>query len=111
MIYQYTNQHYENSKTKSHSQFSRLHWHCHFIQKFEDECRMEFENVNRAYDVWLNQKTKATSKLGKKENGVPIVDACMRCLVATGYINFRMRAMVVSFLPLIFGKIGESCIF
>jgi deoxyribodipyrimidine photo-lyase len=28
---------------------------------------------------------------------VPIVDACMRCLVATGYINFRMRAMVVSF--------------
>jgi deoxyribodipyrimidine photolyase len=59
----------------------------------------------------LNQKTKATSKLGKRENGVPIVDACMRCLVATGYINFRMRAMVVSFLPLIFGKIGESCIF
>jgi deoxyribodipyrimidine photolyase len=46
---------------------------------------------------WLNQKTKATLKLGKKENGVPIVDACMRCLVATGYINFRMRAMVVSF--------------
>jgi len=28
---------------------------------------------------------------------VPIVDACMRCLVATGYLNFRMRAMVVSF--------------
>jgi hypothetical protein len=58
---------------------------------------------------WLNQKTKATSKLGKKENG-----SHCRCLhavlVATGYINFRMRAMVVS-LPLIFGKIGESCIF
>jgi deoxyribodipyrimidine photo-lyase len=35
----------------------------------------------------------------------------MRCLVATGYINFRMRAMVVSFSLLIFGKIGESCIF
>jgi len=28
---------------------------------------------------------------------VPLVDACMRCLAATGYINFRMRAMVVSF--------------
>jgi hypothetical protein len=36
---------------------------------------------------------------------VPIVDACMRCLVA-GYINFRMRAMVVSFLRSIYGKIG-----
>jgi deoxyribodipyrimidine photo-lyase len=31
------------------------------------------------------------------KTGVPIVDACMRCVVATGYINFRMRAMVVSF--------------
>ncbi len=31
------------------------------------------------------------------KTGVPIVDACMRCLVATGYLNFRMRAMVVSF--------------
>jgi deoxyribodipyrimidine photo-lyase len=31
------------------------------------------------------------------QTGIPIVDACMRCLVATGYINFRMRAMVVSF--------------
>lgn len=27
-----------------------------------------------------------------------MVDACMRCLEATGYINFRMRAMLVSFL-------------
>jgi deoxyribodipyrimidine photo-lyase len=43
--------------------------------------------------------------------GVPIVDACMRCLVATGYINFRMRAMVVSFLRSIYGKIGVSYIF
>jgi deoxyribodipyrimidine photo-lyase len=55
---------------------------------------MEFENV-RAYDVWLNQKTSYI-KLGEGKR-VPIVDACMRCLVATGYINFRMRAMVVSF--------------
>jgi deoxyribodipyrimidine photo-lyase len=30
---------------------SRLRWHCHFIQKFESEDRMEFENVNRAYDA------------------------------------------------------------
>jgi deoxyribodipyrimidine photo-lyase len=30
--------------------------------------------------------------------GYPLVDACMRCLEKTGWINFRMRAMVVSFL-------------
>jgi deoxyribodipyrimidine photo-lyase len=26
-----------------------------------------------------------------------MVDACMRCVTATGYLNFRMRAMLVSF--------------
>ncbi|MEM6583305.1 MAG: FAD-binding domain-containing protein, partial [Pseudomonadota bacterium] len=29
--------------------------------------------------------------------GYPMVDACMRALIATGWINFRMRAMLVSF--------------
>lgn len=28
---------------------SRLHWHCHFIQKFESESSMEFQPVNRGY--------------------------------------------------------------
>ncbi|MGO4818549.1 deoxyribodipyrimidine photo-lyase/cryptochrome family protein [Flavobacterium sp. W22_SRS_FP1] len=100
MIYQYTNQHYENSKNKRAilNFVSRLHWHCHFIQKFEDECRMEFENVNSAYDVLIKPKNEAYIKAWQEgRTGVPIVDACMRCLVNTGYINFRMRAMIVSF--------------
>ena len=29
--------------------------------------------------------------------GFPMVDACMRSLRATGWLNFRMRAMLVSF--------------
>ena len=29
--------------------------------------------------------------------GFPMVDACMRCLLRHGWLNFRMRAMVVSF--------------
>ena len=100
MIYQYTNQHYENSKNKRAilNFVSRLHWHCHFIQKFEDECEMEFENANRAYDNLIKPKNETYIKAWQEgKTGVPIVDACMRCLVATGYINFRMRAMVVSF--------------
>ncbi len=100
MVYQYTMQHYANASNKrALSNFvSRLHWHCHFMQKFEDECSMEFENVNKAYDAVSKPKNEAyivAWQTGK--TGVPIVDACMRCLVATGYINFRMRAMVVSF--------------
>jgi deoxyribodipyrimidine photo-lyase len=99
-IYQYTNQHYETSKNKRAilNFVSRLHWHCHFIQKFEDECEMEFENANRAYDTLIKPKNETYIKAWQEgKTGVPIVDACMRCLVATGYINFRMRAMVVSF--------------
>jgi deoxyribodipyrimidine photo-lyase len=100
MIYQYTNQHYESSKNKRAilNFVSRLHWHCHFMQKFEDECEMEFENANRAYDALVKPKNETYIKAWQEgKTGVPIVDACMRCLVATGYINFRMRAMVVSF--------------
>ncbi len=100
MVYQYTKQHYTNSQNKSAltNFISRLHWHCHFMQKFEDECRMEFENVNRAYDTLLKPKNDFFITAWQDgKTGVPIIDACMRCVVATGYINFRMRAMVVSF--------------
>lgn len=100
MVYQYTMQHYEQSAHKrALSNFiSRLHWHCHFIQKFESECRMEFQNINRAFDVLVKPKNETYIKAWQEgKTGVPIVDACMRCLVETGYINFRMRAMVVSF--------------
>ena len=100
MVYLFTMQHYEAASNKSAiSNFvSRLHWHCHFIQKFEDACSMEFENANKAYDALIKPKNDiyiTAWQTGK--TGVPIVDACMRCVVATGYINFRMRAMVVSF--------------
>ncbi|MDG1261719.1 MAG: deoxyribodipyrimidine photo-lyase [Flavobacteriales bacterium] len=78
---------------------SRLRWHCHFIQKFESEERMEFENVNRGYDSLSRNTNQAQLKAWETgHTGIPIVDACMRCLNKTGYINFRMRAMLVSFL-------------
>ncbi len=78
---------------------SRLRWHCHFIQKFESECRMEYENINRGYDLLDRSDDDALQIAWQTgHTGVPLVDACMRCLIATGYINFRMRAMLVSFL-------------
>lgn len=100
MVYQYTLQHYEQASNKRALQnfISRLHWHCHFIQKFEDECRYEFENINRAYDQLVKNKNgDFITAWQKGQTGIPIVDACMRCVTETGYINFRMRALVVSF--------------
>ncbi len=77
---------------------SRLHWHCHFIQKFETECRMEFLPVNSAFEGLGKVKNDVfISAWQEGKTGIPLVDACMRCVVATGYLNFRMRAMVVSF--------------
>jgi len=100
MVFQFTKKHYQTSLNKrALSNFiSRLHWHCHFIQKFEDECRYEFENINRAYNTLIKPKNESYIIAWQSgQTGVPIVDACIRCLVATGYINFRMRALVVSF--------------
>jgi deoxyribodipyrimidine photo-lyase len=100
MLYQYTMQHYDQAVDKrALSNFvSRLHWHCHFMQKFEDECRMEFEPVNAAYEALQKPRNEAYIDAWQKgQTGIPIIDACMRCLIATGYINFRMRAMLVSF--------------
>lgn len=78
---------------------SRLHWHCHFIQKFESECRMEFESVNRGFMAHPRHNDSALLTAWQEgRTGYPMVDAAMRCLRATGYINFRLRAMLVSFL-------------
>jgi deoxyribodipyrimidine photo-lyase len=82
---------------------SRLRWHCHFMQKLEDEPRIEFENMSRACDGLREDFTdtpEAHRRLEAWKNGVtgyPMVDACMRCVQATGWLNFRMRAMLMSF--------------
>lgn len=77
---------------------TRLHWHCHFIQKFEMECRYETETINRGYQTIPYHHYPDWIKAWQEgRTGFPLVDACMRCLHATGWINFRMRAMLVSF--------------
>ena len=78
---------------------SRIHWHCHFIQKFEMEIRMENENLNTGFDAIRQTINPVAVEAWKKGNtGYPMVDAAMRCVEKTGYINFRLRAMLVSFL-------------
>jgi deoxyribodipyrimidine photo-lyase len=77
----------------------RLHWHCHFIQKLESAPSIEVRELHPALrglrpdvadplllQAWANGET-----------GYPFLDACMRSLKATGWLNFRMRAMVMSF--------------
>ena len=78
---------------------SRLGWHCHFVQKFESEPRIEFENLNSGYDDIRQEFDEEKFEAWRTgRTGFPMVDACMRSVIATGYLNFRMRAMLVSFL-------------
>jgi deoxyribodipyrimidine photo-lyase len=80
---------------------TRLHWHCHFIQKFEVECRYETHCINIGYELLEHTKNEHFIKAWKTgSTGYPLIDACMRAVEQTGWINFRMRAMVVSFLTL-----------
>ena len=83
----------------------RLRWHCHFMQKLEDEPAIEWQNFSRSHDglrpgdgvcetPWNSELFEAWCE---GRTGYPMVDACMRQLRTTGWINFRMRAMLVSF--------------
>ena len=81
---------------------SRLHWHCHFMQKLESEPEIEVNNMHHAHD---NMRDEVLSDIESQkrlkawvqgETGWPLVDACMAMLRHTGWINFRMRAMLMS---------------
>jgi deoxyribodipyrimidine photo-lyase len=99
-IYQYVKS-YKNKHTNTfalNNFLTRLHWHCHFIQKFESECMFELVCVNKVYeDLITNKNLEYIKRWENATTGYPLVDACMICLKETGWINFRMRAMLVSF--------------
>ncbi|GCD78577.1 hypothetical protein JCM31826_20590 [Thermaurantimonas aggregans] len=60
---------------------------------------MEFEHVNRGYQAMPYEFNPALVKAWEEGlTGFPLVDACMRSVRSTGYLNFRMRAILVSFL-------------
>ena len=77
----------------------RLRWHCHFMQKLEDQPDIEFHNMHRGFDgIRENDWNESFFNAWRQgQTGYPIIDACMRCVAQTGWLTFRMRAMVVSF--------------
>lgn len=99
--YQFVKNHpnYQHYKRSFNGMLTRLKWHCHFIQKFEVECAYETRCINRGYESLTYSNSPERIEAWKKgTTGFPLVDACMRCLQATGWINFRMRALLVSVL-------------
>ncbi|MGC6518311.1 MAG: FAD-binding domain-containing protein [Candidatus Puniceispirillaceae bacterium] len=78
---------------------SRLSWRCHFIQKLEDEPDIERHAMHHFYeDLRANDHNEAYfNAWADGQTGYPLIDACMRSLRKTGWLPFRMRAMLVSF--------------
>ncbi|GGX56718.1 deoxyribodipyrimidine photo-lyase [Tateyamaria omphalii] len=77
---------------------ARLAWRDHFMQKLEDEPALEHRCLHSAYED-MRPKVPDAERLAaweKGETGLPFVDACMRYLAATGWMNFRMRSMLMA---------------
>lgn len=77
---------------------SRLAWRDHFMQKLEDQPSIETCCLHPACEG-LRPCTPDAVRLAawtRGETGLPFVDACMRYLHATGWLNFRMRAMLMA---------------
>lgn len=79
---------------------SRLYWNRHYNQKLVDHSGWMDTAVNPVMEGFHadthNPELVEAWKQG--QTGYPMVDASMRCLAATGWLNFRMRAMCASVL-------------
>ena len=77
---------------------ARLAWRDHFMQKLEDEPAIEHRCLHPAYEDLRPREPDAArlAAWAQGETGLPFVDACMRSLIATGWLNFRMRSMLMA---------------
>lgn len=71
----------------------------YFMQQFESNCWVEHTSIHPDMET-LRPRPGNHSHLeawSSGTTGYPFVDACMRYLNHYGWINFRMRAMLISF--------------
>jgi deoxyribodipyrimidine photo-lyase len=68
------------------------------MQKLEDEPAIETRCLHPACEGLRPREADAARLAAWEagETGIPFVDACMRYLRATGWLNFRMRSMLVA---------------
>ncbi|WP_435186378.1 FAD-binding domain-containing protein [Halobellus sp. EA9] len=78
---------------------SRLYWNKHYEQKLEDWPGWTDRAVNpvlRGFNA-DERDSDLIDAWKRGRTGYPMVDASMRCLRETGWLNFRMRALCASF--------------
>jgi deoxyribodipyrimidine photo-lyase len=77
---------------------SRLYWNRHYHQKLADWPGWTDRAVNPVFRGLFRDEHDPDLDRAWQEGrtGFPMVDAAMRALTTTGYINFRMRALVAT---------------
>ena len=77
----------------------RLVWNLHYNQKLVDWPDWTERAVNPVLEGFNedNHDPELVAAWKRGRTGFPMVDAAMRCLRRTGWLNFRMRAMGASF--------------
>lgn len=96
--YKYAEDNADNGRAKEMFT-SRLFWNRHFTQKLQDNPNLRKQAVNPVFRG-MNRSTHKEKYHEKWKDGLtgyPMVDASMRALNQTGWMNFRMRAMCSSF--------------
>ncbi|MCS6960931.1 MAG: deoxyribodipyrimidine photo-lyase [Deltaproteobacteria bacterium] len=89
----------DNNRKSYEAFLSRIFWRSHFMQKLENMPQYEYQSINPSFEPWpFEHKPQLVEAWIEGETGFDLVDAVMKCLKTTGWINFRMRAMLVSFL-------------
>jgi deoxyribodipyrimidine photo-lyase len=78
---------------------SRLYWNRHYHQKLADWPGWTTRSVNPVFRGLFRERHDPDLDRAWREGetGFPLVDAAMRALRQTGYINFRLRALVSTF--------------
>lgn len=80
---------------------ARLTLHGEFVQSLEDEAAQDSRMTLPAHDGLRPVAAPGDPRLEawiEGRTGFPFLDACLRSLKASGWLNFQMRAMVMGFV-------------
>lgn len=86
---------FERSQLKAF--YDRIQWHCSFVQAIEKDPLLHIVPRDARFDEIRHHDATILEAFKSGKTGIPFVDACMKALNQTGWINFKQRAMLASF--------------
>lgn len=75
----------------------RLLWHCSFIQGVERNPKLHLVSNDPRFNMIRQHNPEKLNAFRMGCTGIPFVDACIKALNQTGWVNFKQRAMLASF--------------